>query len=77
LKISEGLANGDALKAFSPKEDGAFYVDLTEENTNGWQIIIKLYCQGNRAVSESALSAGEIVGFYYNLQDRRRLEEKD
>ena len=77
IKLPEGLAYGDALKAFSPKGDEAVCIDLTEENIKNWQMIIKVYCQENPTLSENALSAGEIVGLYYKLQDRRRLEEKD
>jgi nucleoside-diphosphate-sugar epimerase len=65
------------LKSFEPRDGNQINIDLTDKNIKAWQKIIQTYLDQNPAISDKELSAGEIVGLYFMLQDRRRLEEKD
>jgi hypothetical protein len=65
------------LKPFEPGEGNQISIDLSGKNIKAWQKIIQMYLQHHPAISDKELSAGEIVGLHFKLQDRRRLEEKD
>jgi hypothetical protein len=64
-------------KSFEPDADHELCIALIAKNIPAWQTVIRMYIQQHPTISDTGLSAGEIVALYFKLQDRRRMEEKD
>jgi hypothetical protein len=77
IRLPKHVKYSGGLKPFEPEEDNQISIDLSDRNIKAWQKIIRMYLQQHPVISDKELSAGEIVGLYFKLQDRRRLEEKD
>ena len=77
IKLPKNVRYPGKLKPFEPSEGNQTYIDLTDNNIKAWQEIIQMYLDQYPAISDKELSAGEIVGLYFKLQGRRRVEEKD
>jgi hypothetical protein len=77
IRLPKNVRYPRKLRPFEPMEDNQIYIDLRAKNIKNWQRIIHMYQQEHPAISDKELSAGEIVGLYFKIQDRRRLEEKD
>jgi nucleoside-diphosphate-sugar epimerase len=77
LQLPQNVRCPVKAKPFKPGEGNDIWIDLTSKNIKAWQKVIQIYIREHPTISDRALSAGEIVGLYFKLQDRRRLEEKD
>ncbi len=77
IRLPKDVRYTRELKPFEAREENQIYIDLTEKNIKTWKKIIQMYLDQHLGISEKEPSAGEIVGLYFKLQDRRRLEEKD
>jgi nucleoside-diphosphate-sugar epimerase len=77
ISLPKNVHYSGGLKPFEPGEGNQISIDLSDKNIKAWQKIIQMYLQQHTAISNKELSAGEIVGLYFKLQDRRRMEEKD
>jgi len=77
IRLPKDVKYSGGLKPFEPSNSNQINIDLRAKNIKAWQKIIKIYLDQHPTMSDKELSAGEIVGLYFKLQDRRRLEEKD
>jgi hypothetical protein len=77
ISLPKDVNYSGGLKPLEPHEGNQISIDLSDKNIKAWQKIIRMYLQRHPAISGEELSAGEIVGLYFKLQNRRRLEEKD
>lgn len=77
IQLPQNVKCPSKARAFEPGKGDEVHIDLTSRNIKAWQKVIQMYIQQHPAISDQALSAGEIVGLYFKLQDRRRMEEKD
>jgi len=77
IRLPKDVEYSGGLKPFEPGEGNQISLDLSDKNIKAWQKLIRMYLQQHPSISDKELSAGEIVGLYFKLQDRRKLEEKD
>jgi hypothetical protein len=77
IQLPKNVGYSRRLQVFEPGEGNEIIIDLRDNNIKAWQKVIQMYIQEHPTISDKALSAGEIVGLHFKLQDRRRLEEKD
>jgi hypothetical protein len=77
IRLPKGVNYSEGVKHFEPGEGNQTSIDLGHKNIKAWTKIIRMYLQQHPSISDKELSAGEIVGLYFKLQDRRRLDEKD
>lgn len=77
VKLPQGVKCPKKAKPFEPGGSSGLCIDLTAARIKAWQKVIQMFIQQRPNVLDGGLSAGEIVALYFNLQDRRRMEEKD